>query len=205
MYHIFDIFDKKIAYYVSAKCGSRTICAWGAIMRNPALYVDRPELFLPDRKDGYGYIRSILPDFDMRYINDTKLRICVVRDPVERFISAFTNRVLYLRKVNKEITLSEYINTIDDPKNKTLYADINSHVRPLTVFLEKDPSIFTHIFNLRTLRNLKLLLEETSGVPLPDLHLQQNGGLEKPELTSSEMEWIKIRYREDYDIYGKWM
>ncbi len=51
---------------------------------------------------------------------------------------------------------------------------------------------------------VKTLLEEKSSQALPDIHLQQNGGIEKPTLTGEQIEWVKDKYKEDYEIYGKW-
>ena len=205
MYHVFNLYNKKIAYYVSTKCGSRTICGWGNIMHDPTIYEKHPEMFEGSRREDYRYLRSILPDYDINQTQNAEVRLCVVRDPIERFVSAFTNRVLYHKKVRKEITISEYIKSMDLPENAELYSDINSHTRALVVLLEKDPAKFTHIFNIKQLSEVKVLFERISGIPLPDLHLQQSGDYKKPFLTDGEIQFIKSRYKEDYDIYGKWM
>ena len=52
---------------------------------------------------------------------------------------------------------------------------------------------------------IKILIEEQSGVKLPELVLNSSANMEKPVLTQSQIEWIKKRYQKDYEIYGKWM
>jgi hypothetical protein len=52
---------------------------------------------------------------------------------------------------------------------------------------------------------VKELLEINTKIKLPNLHLNQNGDINKPILTTDEIEWIKDRYHVDYEIYGKWL
>jgi hypothetical protein len=202
---ILDVLDKKVGYFITPKCGSRTVVGWSTIIRNPELYKNRPELFEPSRTDMYVELRGMLHQLSVKELHAVPARFCVVRDPVERFVSAFTNRVIYLKKVKKELTISELIENFDAySSQREIYGDIIHHAGPLSYFCGNDPSVFTHIFNLGDMSELKRLLEDIYSMHLPDIHLQQSGDCKKPKLTDSEIAWIKNKYASDYNIYGKW-
>lgn len=212
------------AYYHAPKCGSRSILGWIVLLSEPNLYEENPELFQPYRvvftKDGeirtreYGELIHKREYFKGKGLGKhdwepydvpvapADYRFCVVRDPVERFISGYTNRVLWHNEGGLNISVAEFIERFDSicAENR----NYKLHFTPQVRFYGEDPSIFTHIFNIRQMSQVKVLIEERSGQQLPDLHMQQNGGKEKPVLTKDQINWVKKRYEEDYEIYNKW-
>lgn len=201
-----DLYDGKIAHYFAPKCGSRTIFGWSTLIKEPELLEIHPEWFNFSRKEQYREIRDRITYGKLPLnIKECAIRICVVRDPVERFISAYTNRILFLNTTGKYIPISEFINTIDDLDRKEMYKDVKLHMRPLVDWYGMDTSVFTDIYNLKDILEIKKLLEKFSGKSLPYLHLHKNEGIEKPRLTDNEIEFLKNRYKQDYEIYGKWM
>jgi len=194
----FEIVKGKVVYYYAPKCGSRTIIGWAGLIKQPTIYQDHPEWFLDSRMDDYKELGDLTPIFQG---NDAghPVRFCVVREPVGRFISAYTNRILYHEKMEK-LSIAEFIETIDEQKND----DVLSHIYPLSYWYGEDVSIFTHIFNLQQMNEVRLLLEMMSGISIPNIQLQQSGGIEKPTLTRSQEEWIRERYKQDYEIFEKW-
>jgi hypothetical protein len=80
-----------------------------------------------------------------------------------------------------------------------------NHLWPMTHWYGKNPELFTHIFSMKQMPDVKNLLEITSNTTLPELRLQQSGNIKKPILTHTQIEWVRERYREDYEIYGEWI
>jgi hypothetical protein len=203
--YVFDIYKNQIAYYKTPKCATRTILGWAAIIKDPNILEDHPEWFDESRrKIEYRDIRLRIEKYES-LSHDQKIRFCVVRDPVERFISAFTNRILFHKKPNVDISITEFIDNMDELLEQKLYADAKLHFTTQTKYIGEDPSLYTHIFDISELENLKSLLESHTGIVLPDLHLQKSGSVQKPCLTEQQIKHIKKRYSEDYEIYGKWM
>jgi hypothetical protein len=202
---VLDLHDKKVGFATVPKCGSRTIIGWGAILRNPTLYLENPELFESDRKDCYQTLRSKITPMPIEKILTAPVFFAVVRDPVERFISAYTNRIVNLNTVGEIFPISYLIDNFDNIINDKKYNDIVHHLKPLSFFCGKDPTIFTHIFNIRQFGEIKKLLETTYGVSLPDIHLHKNNPSDKPVLTLKQIHWIQRRYSEDYKLYEKWL
>jgi hypothetical protein len=203
--NVFDLYDNKIAYYATPKCGTRSILGWAVLIKEPNLLSEHPEWFSSSReKIEYSEIRQRANKYK-KLTHDQKIRFCVVRDPVERFVSTFTNRLLYHKKPKINIGISEFIANFDILIKNSDFVDAEFHFKSQVDFLGKDASLYTNIFNLNEIHNVKKIIETEIGKGLPDLHLNQNGNIKKPELNLGEIDWIKRRYEMDYAIYGKWL
>lgn len=121
-------------------------------------------------------------------------RICVVRDPVERFVSAYSNRVLFHRDM--DVSLEDLV--ADPPK----YWAINDHFRPQYYFLGTDPSYYTHIFRVSQIGEIADMVSSLVGRPIVPVRMQTGGTDLKPELTDDQFARVKEAYREDYDVFG---
>lgn len=201
-----------VAYYHAPKCGSRTVLGWITLLKEPQLVNGHPGWFRESRRGEYSEIRSrinLLPGSRHDWPNkkvpkvSSSIRFCIVRDPIERFISCYTNRILFHKALGGEKSISELIDNFDDicENNPALRA----HFKPQCFFYGDDPSIFTHIFKMSELSKVKDLLQEAAKTILPDLHLQQNGSCEKPILSAAQIDWVKDRYAEDYRIFDNWL
>lgn len=51
---------------------------------------------------------------------------------------------------------------------------------------------------------VKELLEKVYGVRLPNIRLNNTDKMTNVELTQTQVEWVKKRYFEDYEVYGRW-
>lgn len=206
---IVSILNDKIAYYHAPKCGSRTVLAWNAIINNPSVYKDEPEWFSISRRKEYGEIRSLsklfpgtIQDWKHREVPvvDCEFKFCILRDPIERFVSGFTNRILFHKACNgKYSCIEQFINDFDSIIS--INRGIENHFRSQVSFYGQNPNIFDKIYTLDKMGELKTDLEDFSGMKLPDLRLQQSRGVEKPILTPFQNEWIKNRYSDDYRYY----
>jgi hypothetical protein len=202
---IFDVGDKKIGYFHTPKCGSRTIVSWAVLIKEPELIEKQPTWFEESRR--YVEYREIQKKLNPVSYKDFSIKFCVVRDPVDRFISMYTNRVLFhqtIKNFDCSIGVGEFIECFDDMIDTINFEGIKRHSLPLTHYLGTDATFYTHIFNINELDKLKILIEETYDVKLPNLHLQKSGNIQKPILTQEQTNWVKNKYKKDYEIYGKW-
>jgi hypothetical protein len=195
----YNIVKEKICYFASSKCGSRTMLGYGCMINS----------------DNTGKIPTIeqLDEFSAKLLMDYQdglkcpIRICIVRDPVDRLISAYISKFTgnVDPKAAKKMTFDQVLETMDDRAFISENRHFIKHTHPQVEFYGKDPSIFTHIFNMRQFEEIRKLLEEHSGRKLKNLHKNSTNSKFKPKLTPEQVEKIHKRYKEDLDIYGKWM
>lgn len=142
------------------------------------------------------------------------IRFCVVRDPVERFVSAWLNRMHRGSSAqNVKQALEQFVTDIENEKpartrkaqRKTdTLAARDGHFHPHSYFLGEDPSYFTHIFNMRQLPALERLLGELSGQPIRLGRYNHSDLLEKPILDAALRQRIAALYDDDYRIFGRY-
>jgi hypothetical protein len=145
-----------------------------------------------------------------------KIRLLVVRDPVERFLSAYSNRVGFHRELSFDVVSKKFPNIIN---NISIFdPDIDCFVNNLEMFLTVPP-IKHHFFTLKDWINGVSLAEYSHVYPIEKIieaqHLVseiydkdivfgrfQTGGVKiRPEeLSSSTLQKIKEYVRSDYNI-----
>ena len=202
--HVFDIYNNEIAYYKTPKCGTRTILGWAALLKEPNLIIEHPEWFQESRQSvEYKDIRQKIKKYTVLTHNQ-KIRFCIVRNPVERFVSAFTNRILFHKKPPVDLTIGEFINNFDFLLNQKSFTDTRLHFTTQVSYIGNNPNLYTHIFNIKKLYKVKELLETYTSINLPSLHLQKSGNVIKPVLNKQQIEWVKNKYKIDYEIYERW-
>ena len=203
--HVFDIYHNEIAYYKTPKCGTRTLLGWAALLKEPNLHNEHPEWFIESRrKIEYPELRAKIKKIK-NPTHDQKIRFCIVRDPLERFVSAYTNRILFHQKPISNISISDFISNIDNILEQEEYKDAKIHFTTQTQYIGEDTSIYTHIFDMSEMNRIKNILQDHTNIYLLDLHLQKSGNIVKPTLTNEEKSILKKRYHIDYEIYGKYM
>lgn len=141
---------------------------------------------------------------------------CVVRDPLERFMSAYAHRIGVRRDLhrsgrtglrnpilNRSPDLGEFVDRFED-YYRSCYR-VKHHFRPLCDYLGKKPNRFDRVFSLSELEELPAFIaDEGARVTLPHL----NSGPKKnpvPELTSSQRDKIESFYADDYRHWGSFL
>lgn len=131
-------------------------------------------------------------------------RVCVKRDPVERFVSCYKDKVVNEGRI-PGISVNDLLNNFDEiihendlphPSNNEI-GYLWFHFAPQVEQLGRDYSYYTHVFDINEVgTGLKKYLESKWDIVLPDLHCRNNKST--IELTEQQVSKIKDIYAEDY-------
>lgn len=144
-------------------------------------------------------------------------RIAVVRDPVLRVLSAYSNRVVFHRELSAE-KQGEILKKLDlapDPDLATFvdrldeyaaaFSGIHHHTRPQVDFLGYDPTYLSKIYRFSELEMLAEDVRRRTGteVQLPWL---QKGGPKIPisALSRAQQDKLHDMFADDYVAFGHW-
>ena len=144
-------------------------------------------------------------------------KFVVVRDPIKRFLSAYSNRVLHYKMlhpwalgheaiengVKKAPTLSEFVDDLE------LYRkwsnDIRHHTDPIVTFAGRDFSVYDQIYRIENLDDCRKKISEIVGQDVEILH-EQTGGrkFSIDDLTPDQIEKLERFYDADYALLEQW-
>jgi len=180
---IFDAKNKIIQYRPTPKCG----CTSTKVMIHKGIN---------------GQIANYGDDIHDKYTTSTfidwpyaDIKFCIVRDPVSRFISAYSNRVCR----HNDIKFVEFDEFIDGFCNKYYESNesIYHHFRPQVDFIGRNPDYYDRIFFLDEMPLVSEFLSEIMGKPIK-LEKLQVGKIDKPIPTETQINFIKSLYEDDY-------
>lgn len=83
-------------------------------------------------------------------------KICFIRDPIERFESAYRDIILK-RKVIKDFDVNNFISNFQKHLRN---GSIRHHFQPQTVYIGTNPEYYTHIFHIENLKNFYTFLDQ---------------------------------------------
>ena len=128
---------------------------------------------------------------------NVNIKICIIRDPLERFISAYENRILF----HKDRKFYEYsVDKVLCELNNGNFR--NRHFLPQTFFLGENLDYFTHVFKLNQLEQLCKVLEIFFNVDKIKIPHLQTGKNKKIKLSKYKFEKIHTIYKKDYISFG---
>jgi len=141
---------------------------------------------------------AVMKQWMTEVLNDDPVDVLftVLRDPIDRFISGYTNRILHYKNA-AYCTFDEFVEL--SPNWQT--PEIAQCLRPAVTFLGKDPSKFHRVFTIDQVNTeLKAMLERACGFELETIHRQTGGSEQKDSIvpTTTQIEKIKSIYAEDY-------
>ena len=129
-----------------------------------------------------------------------RFKLAVVRDPLERFFSAYTNRILWHRDQKfGDCSVDQVIDKLIDG-----HFD-NKHFLPQTYFLGDNPGYFSHIAKMPKLDGLETFIGGFFGQKIRLKRLQVRHGKFDTENYSNVRLIEKIRgiYKSDYEFINK--
>jgi len=197
--------NKKLVYYQVPKNGSTTI----ANMFNQAdgLTVPQEELSITGRDNGYSYKITHVQTNAQGPLHyepvDCDISFAVKRDPIERFISNYNNRIIFHNDLGRELPGKPLVTpSVDDfIKNFDSYITqhwIKIHFLPQHYY-GGDTKDLTKIFTLQQMSEVAAMIAPLSGKDIKVYHLQQGGNINKLHLSADNIAWIKKYYEVDYD------
>lgn len=128
------------------------------------------------------------------------IRIALVRDPVQRFVSAYN---MICKNFLGSYPVQKFIDNFDTLMWEHTY--FRFHFKYQTCELGLNPNWYTDIFDIKEIKKFKDKLENIYNLKLPDIYLNKtSNGITVLDLTSDQINWIKNKYTLDYNIYGGW-
>ena len=149
-------------------------------------------------------------------------KICLIRDPIKRFISAYTNRVNHHKELSKNI-IEEYDldpnmanpNFIKFVKHYYIYRNVRSikhHTDLMSKFIGENPSYFDKVFNLNNINEVSDFLKDKYDIEYKIPKLQTGGGgSDSIDIEDLKKNRPKIYQRieeitsKDYKIFSKYI
>lgn len=145
------------------------------------------------------------------------IRMTVLRDPVRRLLSCYSNRVLHHKELSRAKAgpklskaglqpnpdLALFLDRIEE--YCAAVGSIGHHARPMVDIIGRDPGYFDHIYPIERIGDFAKTAGKIIGKPLTVPHKQTGGPkLNVSDLTPAQIAGIRRRYGEDYDIWGKY-
>lgn len=193
---------RDFAFYISPKTGGTTIRSWIVYSQTETLELQSLGGDEYSIQNGIG--QQLITNMGYYYKGfkevNSPVKVCVKRDPVSRFLSCYTDKILRERCAN--LTVDDILNDQNvlkqgrlDGVNPGYY--LENHFLPQTHYLGEDISYYDIVFDVSEVgTKVKNFLEEKLGCNLPELHTRKQE--KKPDLTEDQVAKIKQIYAIDY-------
>ena len=147
--------------------------------------------------------------------------VTVIRDPIKRLLSAYSNRIVNFKELGEQTTYSDrikaenlkfnpnvnyFIRNLEAYQNCTNKAIILHHTRPIIDFIGEDLSLYTNIYPMENLKQIKsdLLASSNCATPeqIPEIPKTQTGGpkLKLNRLKQKNFDKLIEYYAQDYKL-----
>lgn len=129
--------------------------------------------------------------------DQAKYRITIVRDPVERFVSAYQDKIMRREWLDPKLPVDEFIDNIDGflKENRRL----EQHFEPQWMYLGENINYFTHVYRPREMRKLASLFG--SIYPHRPQFRKENVAKFALKLDNHQEDWIReVWARKDYEL-----
>ena len=131
---------------------------------------------------------------------------CIVRDPIDRFVSAYRNRILFWRDVEQAPDLAgipvappinEFVERIAEYFSNR---HIRHHFAPMTEFYGHNADFFDRLFHIEEINRIPAYLGLKLKIPT-----EQTGGprMSRADLSSNSIRIRTDLYDADYSAFGR--
>lgn len=140
-----------------------------------------------------------------------RLRFAVVRDPIDRLLSAYVHRVLMRdaltpaqmakRAIDPGLPAEPDLHTFVDNLERYQRASrgVQHHTAPLVDFLGRDPGFYARLFPVEDMTGLQAWLSEAAGREVAIPHRMASDRRHgREDLTAGQVARLMDFYREDY-------
>ena len=196
------------AIYNVPKGGGTTLRSW-------IYFAKKGELALENQGDGYinqaskthSYLKKIGYEV-CNFMPWTKgPSICIVRNPIKRFISLYHDKIVKLKRCGDPppsfsdftCNFASFIkdNDFPHPANLSL-KNLEHHFAPQSLILGNNKDYYEHIFDITEINTkVKSYLEKRWGIELPSLHCRKTKTLNDVKPSSIDLKYIEEIYRID--------
>lgn len=149
-------------------------------------------------------------------------KICLIRDPIKRFVSAYTNRVNHHKELSQKVIEGNNLDpSLANPtfikfvKHYFIYKEIRSiqhHTDSMYKFIGDNPSFFDKVFNLNNINQVSDFLKNQYGIEYKIPRLQTGGGgsesIDLEEIKENRPNIYKRLQNitsKDYEIFSKYL
>jgi hypothetical protein len=148
---------------------------------------------------------------------DDHFRCAVIRDPVERLLSCYSNRVVHHGELSAGLlspealeagwvidpTLDQFLENLEG--YRAYSPSIAHHSDPLVCYLGEDPRFFSKLYTIRQLDQLVADVSALANV-YPILGHEQSQGpkFSVSGLSARQIRKLKDFYAQDYEVFGSY-
>lgn len=193
--HKFNIYD-------APKSGGTTLRSWILYQKYGRTMLNNTEYNAPTNEH-YKRTRDVQCIWFKKTFNPS---ICIKRDPVDRFISCYKDKIIKEGNCNR-VSIDElldnfqhYMKTFDKPHphgRRVKY--VWYHFAPQVYQFGKDKSYYKHIFDLSEMNtSVREYLQDTWKIDLPQLHTRKAKSSDIV-LTPTQIKKVESIYKLDYE------
>jgi len=217
---LFSLAGKRIAYMPTPKNASTSIKAM--ILQTLGVHIDTNLTSVPsyqrcnlDRNyvdthsPASAYKHHVLQCPKGKPPQDSDLQFCIVRDPVDRFLSAYASRILFhkdlLLPAHQEMGLRYNLCLNPDLDDFIKYFDqylkipiVRYHFAPQVESIGDDLGAYTNVYRLNEVKQVQKLLSELAEFEIPTIHVQT--AKHTLVLSSQRRLYLEQFYCDDYQL-----
>ena len=133
------------------------------------------------------------------YVRPPSMRaFCVIRDPIDRFVSGYRNRIAHWRDLGDEVPgINEF--ALELEKHCGSDGHIRHHFMPMVEFTGRDPSFYDRVFLLEEIGSIPDYVR----VPLSIVRAQEGGPtMSRANVSPEALAHLEGFYSEDYRVWG---
>jgi hypothetical protein len=197
--------ENDFTVYEAPKNGGTTLRLWicyagtGEIIKSTdaAYYAGTAETY--QMLQNWGYANNKFSQVT------TTEKVCIKRDPVDRFISCFYDKAIKEGRIKTDIdtfldNMDAEIKRSKEKMNDGKTNFLRFHFAPQTWHFGANKKYYDHVFDVSEVgTRLKEYLEDKWKVQLPNLHARNSGGRRKFDLTKTQVRKVHEIYKEDYN------